>query len=61
MNFINYQTLLSSVGKWPKNTILLLKGKHKIENIKRSFNHLHLEDKVIWSDENLSQKTSFSN
>lgn len=46
--------LLVSVEKWPNDTVLLLKGKSDLLNIKRSFSHLNLKDKVIWNDDFLT-------
>ena len=46
--------LLESLNEWPKDAILILKSKNKINDFNRSINQLHLKDKVIWVNESYS-------
>jgi glycosyltransferase involved in cell wall biosynthesis len=46
--------LLESLNKWPKDAILILKSKNKINDLNRSFNQLNLKDKVICVNESYS-------
>ena len=46
--------ILNSVKAWPDNTTLILKGKNNIDAIKQKYNHLALDNKVIWCSDNFS-------
>jgi glycosyltransferase involved in cell wall biosynthesis len=46
--------LLSSVKNWPENTLVILKGKHDIENVKKLYASINIPEKIIWCGENFS-------
>ena len=53
-DFCQLPELLTSVKNWPDNTVLLLKGKQDINNIRRSLKHIDIPAKIVWSGESFT-------